>query len=137
LREIVADAYRHKNYLVREKLTGELDAFLRQIREDDYLLTMHRGEVYLGLVTGPPIFHESVDRRSNLRRPARWLNADRALDLTELPAPLPPPVQSQGGVIDLTPRPHALEPLYHPYLINQPPKAAPPAARPPPGPPTL
>jgi hypothetical protein len=42
LREIVADAYRHKNYSVREKLTDEFDAFLRQIREDDYLLTMHR-----------------------------------------------------------------------------------------------
>jgi 5-methylcytosine-specific restriction protein B len=129
LREIVADAYRHKNYSVREKLTDEFDAFLRQIRDDDYVLTMHRGDVYLGLVTGPPTFHESADRRSNLRRPVRWLNADRALDLTELPAPLPTLVQSQDDVIDLTAGLDALERLYAPYVMEQPPKPPLPEAR--------
>jgi 5-methylcytosine-specific restriction protein B len=129
LREIVADAYRHKNYSVREKLTDEFDAFLRQIRDDDYVLTMHRGDVYLGLVIGPPTFHESADRRSNLRRPVRWLNAGRSLDLTELPAPLPTLVQSQDDVIDLTAGLDALERLYAPYLIDQPTKPPLPEAR--------
>src|SRR5262249_17658632 len=71
----------------------------------------------------------AVDRRSTLRRPGRWLNADRALDLPELPAPLPTLVQSQGDVIDLTAGLDALERLYAPYLIDQPTKAAPPEAR--------
>lgn len=129
LREVVATAYRHKSYSVREKLTGEFDAFLRQMGEGDYLVTMRRGEAYLGIVEGGVTFSDSPDRRSQLRRPVRWLNADGSIDLTELPAPLPTLIQSQDDVVDLTDALAVLDRLYDELTseLAPPPVSSPPA----------
>ncbi len=120
LREIVDETYRHKSYSVREKLLAQFDAFLRGMRPDDYLLAVHRGEVHLGLVNGPAYFAETSDRRSNLRRQARWLNLGQPHDLTELPGALPALTQSQDDLIDLTDALDTIERLYADVVPEQP-----------------
>ncbi|MFI7251301.1 AAA family ATPase [Micromonospora chalcea] len=120
LQQIVEEEYRHKSYSVREKLLGYFNAFLRKMRPGDYLMTMHRGAVYLGQIDGPAYFVESPDRRSNLRRPARWLNVGSPRDLTDLNGPLPTLTQSQDDLIDLTDALDALERLYAELMPEQP-----------------
>ncbi|MFG3420589.1 McrB family protein [Micromonospora sp. NPDC048063] len=120
LQQIVEEEYRHKSYSVREKLLGYFSAFLRKMRPGDYLMTMHRGEMYLGQVDGAAYFVESPGRRSNLRRPARWLNAGSPCDLTDLTGPLPTLVQSQDDLIDLTDALDALDRLYADLVPEQP-----------------
>jgi 5-methylcytosine-specific restriction protein B len=129
LRQIVAEAYRHKSYSVREKLVNQFSAFLGLMREDDYLLTVRRGDVYLGVVDGAPAFVQSPDHRSNLRRTVRWLNAGQPLDIAALPAPLPTLIQSQDDLVDLTDGLEALERLYAPLLAEAAPAAPAPEAR--------
>ncbi|TYB36482.1 AAA domain-containing protein [Micromonospora sp. AP08] len=119
LQQIVEEEYRHKSYSVREKLLGYFSAFLRKMRPGDYLMTMHRGEIYLGLVDGAAYFEESPDRRSNLRRPARWLNVGSPRDLTDLTGPLPTLTQSQDDLIDLTDALDALDRLYADLISDQ------------------
>jgi len=102
LRQVVDQAYRHKNYSVRERLVAEFGMFLRQMRAGDTVLTTQGGRFYVGIIDGPVEFVDSTDRRSNLRRPVRWLNQSRPFDLPELASPLPILVQSQDDVIDLT-----------------------------------
>ncbi|MEV4810067.1 AAA family ATPase [Micromonospora avicenniae] len=120
LQQIVEEEYRHKSYSVREKLLGNFNAFLRKMRPGDYLVTMHRGEVYLGQIDGAAYFVESPDRRSNLRRPARWLNVGAPRDLTDLSGPLPTLTQSQDDLIDLTDALDALDRLYADLVPEQP-----------------
>jgi 5-methylcytosine-specific restriction protein B len=120
LHRIVEEGYRHKNYSVREKLFAEFWAFLSLMREGDHLVTVHRGNVYLGLIDGEPYFVESLERRSNLRRAVRWLNPRQPLDLAELPRPLASLTQSQDDVIDLTGARDALDRLYAPLLTEEP-----------------
>ncbi|SCL16205.1 5-methylcytosine-specific restriction enzyme B [Micromonospora nigra] len=120
LQQIVEEEYRHKSYSVREKLLGYFGAFLRKMRPGDYLMTMHRGEVYLGHVDGAAYFVESPDRRSNLRRPVRWLNVGGPRDLTDLTGPLPALTQSQDDLIDLTDALDALDRLYADLVPEQP-----------------
>ncbi|PZG16118.1 DUF4357 domain-containing protein [Micromonospora craterilacus] len=119
LQQIVEEEYRHKSYSVREKLLGYFGAFLRKMRPGDYLLTMHRGEVYLGHVDGAAYFVESPDRRSNLRRPTRWLNVGAPRDLTDLTGPLPTLTQSQDDLIDLTDALDALDRFYADLVPEQ------------------
>ncbi|GAA4565635.1 AAA family ATPase [Micromonospora coerulea] len=118
--QIVDEEYRHKSYSVREKLYSYFSAFFRKMRPGDYLMTVHRGEVYLGLVDGAAYFVDSPDRRSNLRRPARWLNTKQPHDLTNLTGPLPTLTQSQDDLIDLTDALDALERLYADLVSVQP-----------------
>jgi 5-methylcytosine-specific restriction protein B len=120
LRKLVADHYRHKSYSVREKLIGEFDRFIRQMRLDDRIVTVHQGSIYLGELMAEPMFPDSADRRSNLRRTVRWLNPDQAIDLADLPAPLVALTQSQDDVIDLTSGWDALDQLYTTYLPEEP-----------------
>jgi 5-methylcytosine-specific restriction protein B len=129
LHQIVAEAYRHKGYSVREKLAAQFNAFLRLMREGDFLLTVHRGDAYLGVVDGPPSFTQATDHRSNLRRGVRWLNGQQPVDLSELPAPLPTLIASQDDVVDLTDGMDALERLYAPLLAEAAPTAPAPEAR--------
>lgn len=74
LRQVVDAAYGHKGYSVRERLVGEFAGFLRKMRLNDVVLTTRAGQFYVGVVDGPPIFVDSSDRRSNLRRAVHWLN---------------------------------------------------------------
>ncbi|MFV2083939.1 AAA family ATPase [Micromonospora sp. LOL_021] len=135
LTQAVADAYRHKSYSVREKLTGEFNAFLRLMRDGDFVATAHHGDVHLGLVTGPPSFTGAGELPSHLRRPVRWLELDPPVDLSALPAALSNLLQSQDDVVDLTDGLAALEHLAAPLLREPAPTAAPATpATPPPGP---
>ncbi|MGN9911109.1 McrB family protein [Phytohabitans sp. LJ34] len=129
LRELVAEAYRHKGYSVREKLTEEFAIFLRRMRTDDYLVTVHRGAVFLGLVAGPATFAEPLDRRTGLRRAVRWLNLSAPLRLDELPAPLTTLAKSQDDVVDLTEALAILDQLYDSYLTDTPTTLTEPKAR--------
>jgi 5-methylcytosine-specific restriction protein B len=119
LRELVAEAYRHKSYSMREKLLAGFDAFLYRMKEGDYLLTVDHGRIHRGLIDGPFSFAESDDRRSNMRRPVRWLAVEESPVFTDLAAPLPALLASQDDVIDLTDGLDEIERLYAPLLSEQ------------------
>jgi 5-methylcytosine-specific restriction protein B len=129
LHQIVAEAYRHKSYSVREKLASQFYAFLRLMRAGDFLLTVRGGDIHPGVVDGEPAFVQSTEHRSNLRRSVRWLNTRQPTDLAQLPAPLPTLIQSQDDVVDLTDGLDALERLYAPLLAEATPTAPAPEAR--------
>lgn len=110
LRRAVGDAYPHASYPVRERLTSDLDAFVRRMRPGDLVLAatdwLDAGEpdtaqVHLGLVNGPPAPAES-DHRATLRRPVRWVTLSRPFRLTDLLAPLRVLLRVTGDVVDLT-----------------------------------
>jgi 5-methylcytosine-specific restriction protein B len=121
LRQIVSEAYSHKDYSSRERLAREVEAFLRRMRPDDIVLTAHEGAVIIGLIEGDPQWVDSEGASSNLRRPVRWLNGSEAIDLAELPAPLPALLGSQDDVVDLT---DALEVLESLIAEHTPPQTA-------------
>jgi 5-methylcytosine-specific restriction protein B len=129
LRQVVEENYRHKSYSVREKLLGYFTAFLRGMREGDHLLTVHRGEVHLGRVTGAAYQVDSTDRRSNLRRPVAWVDPHRPRQLTDLPAPLPSLIASQDDLIDLTDALDAVERVHADLVPEQPSVGPAPEAR--------
>jgi 5-methylcytosine-specific restriction protein B len=110
LRRAVSDAYPHASYPVRERITADLDAFVRRMRPGDLVLTAtdwldarepDTAPVHLGLVDGPPTYVES-EHRVTLRRPVRWVTLSRPFRLTDLLAPLQALLRSTGEVVDLT-----------------------------------
>jgi 5-methylcytosine-specific restriction protein B len=102
LRRAVDEGYEHKSYAYREQRLAEFDRFLRRMRPGDLVLTTTQGEVFIGEVTGPPVFTDSEHGLSNLRRDIRWHNSDKALPADRLTPPVPALLQDQAHVVDLT-----------------------------------
>jgi 5-methylcytosine-specific restriction protein B len=102
LQAIVDADYQHVSYNARREKVDEFHAFLTGIQIGDLVLTTAGGKIYVGEVVGDPMYVESSDGRSNLRREVHWLNADRPIDYSELPDPLPARLSSQHTVVDLT-----------------------------------
>jgi 5-methylcytosine-specific restriction protein B len=102
LRQAVDEAYQHKSYAYREQRLAEFDRFLLRMRPGDLILTTTQGKVFLGEVSGQPVFTESEHDLSNLRRGVQWRNADKALPADRLMPPVPALLQDQTHVVDLT-----------------------------------
>ena len=102
LRRAVDEGYEHKSYAYREQRLAEFDRFLRRMRPGDLVLTTMQGEVFLGEVTGQPVFTESEHGLSNLRRDVQWRNAGKPLSADWLAPPVPALLQDQAHVVDLT-----------------------------------
>jgi 5-methylcytosine-specific restriction enzyme B len=111
LKEAVDVDYSHRSYAARKEKVNEFHAFLTRMREGDLIATTSSGSVYLGVVSGPAQFVESTDKRSNLRRAAKWRPEDTAVEYAALPAPLPAKLSSQAEVVDLTEELSLLEEL--------------------------
>lgn len=99
---VVEEDYAQKSYNTRNEKVTELDLFINRIQVGDLVLVNDGGDFYVGDVTGDVTSVRSSDDRSNLRRDVTWRNADRPIDLTDLPAGLKPKLSSQHTVIDLT-----------------------------------
>lgn len=102
LRNAVDEGYEHKSYAYREQRLAEFDRFLRRMRAGDLVLTTTQGEVFVGEVTGEPVFTDSEHGLSNLRRDVRWHNPEKALPADRLAPPVPALLQDQAHVVDLT-----------------------------------
>jgi 5-methylcytosine-specific restriction protein B len=102
LRRAVDEGYGHKSYAYREQRLAEFDRFLRRMRPGDLVLTTTQGEVFIGEVTGQPVFMESEHGLSNLRRNVKWRNPDKAFPADRLTPPVPALLQDQAHVVDLT-----------------------------------
>jgi 5-methylcytosine-specific restriction protein B len=111
LRRLVEEDYQYKSYAAREAKVAEFDAFCNRMRPGDHLLTSSQGKVYVGRVTGEAEYVRSSDLRSNLRRPAEWLNPTGPVPFAHLPSPLPAKLHSQSDVVELTENIAAIESL--------------------------
>jgi 5-methylcytosine-specific restriction enzyme B len=102
LKDAVDTDYSHRSYAARKEKVNEFHAFLTRMREGDLIATTSGDTVHFGVLSGPPRFVESADKRSNLRRAVRWRPEDTAVEYEALPAPLPAKLSSQAEVVDLT-----------------------------------
>jgi 5-methylcytosine-specific restriction enzyme B len=102
LRRAVDRGYEHKSYAYREQRVAEFDRFLRRMQPGDLVLTTVHGDVFIGDVTGPPVFTDSEHGLSNLRRGVRWHNAEKPIPADRLAPPVPALLQDQAHVVDLT-----------------------------------
>jgi 5-methylcytosine-specific restriction protein B len=98
----VKEAYDFKTYAQLDRLVREFNAFLRQMRSDDYVATVDGGRMFIGEITGDPEFTASPDDRSNLRRTVRWLNRDAPVDYSELDPQFVNKLSDQSHVVNLT-----------------------------------
>jgi 5-methylcytosine-specific restriction enzyme B len=102
LKEAVDRDYSHKSYAARKEKLQEFHAFLSRMHDGDLVATTSGGTVHIGMLAGPPVFVESADQRSNLRRTVQWRPREAAVEYAALPAPLPAKLSSQADVVDLT-----------------------------------
>jgi 5-methylcytosine-specific restriction protein B len=98
----VKEAYDYKTYAQLDRLVRELNAFLRQVRPEDYVATVEGGRLFLGEITGEYEFTDSPEGRSNLRRAVRWLNPDAPVDYSELDEQFVNLLSDQSQVVNLT-----------------------------------
>jgi alkylated DNA nucleotide flippase Atl1 len=124
LKQAVEIGYQHKSYAYRGQRLEELDRFLRRMRTGDLVLTPRHGGLFVGEVTGPAYFAESVASHSNLRRDVRWFNQGAPIDGSELRAPVPALLQSQSYIVDLTEAYDQLAALVPHDVAPEPPAAA-------------
>ncbi|OLT24064.1 hypothetical protein BJF79_13995 [Actinomadura sp. CNU-125] len=82
VRTAVAEDYGHVPNPERERLVAEFHTFLSRMSEGDIVVSNDGGEVYLGVVAGPPGFSQSAGHGADLQRPVDWA-ADRPLDYFE------------------------------------------------------
>ena len=108
----VKEDYQHKSYNVREAKVAEFDAFCNRMRPGDYVVTTTQGKAYVGRITGGATYTQSSDKRSNLRRPAEWLNRTQPVPFAGLPQPLPAKLHSQSDVVELTENIAAIQELF-------------------------
>jgi 5-methylcytosine-specific restriction protein B len=117
LRQAVDEGYQHKSYAYREQRLAEFDRFLRRVRPGDSVLTTMQGEVYVGEVTGRPVFADSEHGLSNLRRAVHWHNnSDQPIPGDRLSPPVPALLQDQAHVVDLTEAYEQIEALIAPLM---------------------
>lgn len=102
LRAAVESDYSHVSYNARTDKLNEFHAFLSRMQTGDYVLTTSEGRIYVGVVTGEPVYEATADGRSNLRRTVAWRNTDDPVDFSQLPDPLPARLSIQHDVVDLT-----------------------------------
>jgi 5-methylcytosine-specific restriction enzyme B len=109
--EQVEVGYGFASYNERNTKVAEFHDFLTRMSVDDVVVTTSGGVLYLGYLTGEPVFGPSRDGRSNLTRPVRWANAAEPIDIVDLPPLLRSRLAAQQDVVDLSRDLPQLEPL--------------------------
>lgn len=108
VRDVIEERYDHVDYTQRIGLTEDYFAFLARMHDDDVLLARHDDQVWLGRVSGPPLFYDSEPR---LRRAVEW--QPDPVSVNALPAPVPSLLATPSRtVIDLTDARDGLENLF-------------------------
>ena len=100
--EATRQAYGHLKHQELKSKVDEVLAFVTKMSSGDLVLTTSDQWVYVGDLNGDWEWHESAERRSNLRRAVLWRNADNPIDFADLPAPLPAKLATGATVVDLT-----------------------------------
>ncbi len=86
VRTVVDQAYSSISQARRDRMTGELHAFLSRIRERDIVVCTDGSKAYMGVVQGPARFATPDDGRTVVQRPVQWRNLDAPLDyVVDLP----------------------------------------------------
>ncbi|MFF0308152.1 AAA family ATPase [Streptosporangium sp. NPDC004379] len=121
VRAAVDEDYEDASYGERVKKTAEFYAFLSRMREDDLVLTEDGDRIYLGHLTGGPVFEPDDDGFSDLRRTVTWLNAESPLNRADdLRAEISAKFATQHDVLNLTEFAEELERLSRPELPRPP-----------------
>lgn len=109
LRAFVDEDYRSSGYAARQEKLDEFYTFLSRMNPGDLVVTVSRGDVHFGTVTGGPTYVSSSDGRSNLRRSVEWY--DHPCRLDDIPDDLAARLDGQGEVVDLSQHLHMLRDL--------------------------
>ena len=89
-------------YSQREAKFDEILAFLHRMKPGHLVVTTAGEDVFIGEISGTAVQIESPGKRSNLRRPVDWDNADSPLAVSDLPSPLAGRLRSTADVVELT-----------------------------------
>ncbi|MFW0786142.1 AAA family ATPase [Gordonia sp. CPCC 206044] len=100
LQKFVEQDYRASGYTVTQVKSDEFYAFLARMHPGDLIVTVSKGDVYFGTVTGDAEYTKSSDGRSNLRRPVKW--ETRAIPTEDLPSAIISRLNLQSDVVDMT-----------------------------------
>ncbi|MGH2749586.1 MAG: McrB family protein [Actinomycetota bacterium] len=111
LKEMVESDYSHVSYNARRDKVREFHSFLSRMQAGDLVATTSQGQLYVGTITGEPVYQASPDGRSNLRRTVAWKNGDNPVDYAQLPEPLPARLANPTDVVELTEQLGLLEAL--------------------------
>lgn len=95
--------YQHIDYAQRSQLTDEYHAFLTMMREDDLVVTLIEGKLFVGTAVGEPGYRP--DETGRLQRSVEWNR--RGFSLEAVPALR----GQQGTVVDVTSALEQLEQL--------------------------
>jgi hypothetical protein len=109
LKPIVDEDYAHASYAQKAEKLDEFHVFLSRMQPGDLVATTTQGALYLGRVTGPAIYVQSEDERSNLRRQVEWHTRPPGIDYAEVSGDLAARLQVQRELVDLTQHLSSLE----------------------------
>jgi 5-methylcytosine-specific restriction enzyme B len=100
LKAFVDEDYRSSGYAARQEKFDEFYTFLKRMHPGDLVVTISKGLVQFGTVTGPAEFTSSSDGRSNLRRSVKWF--EHPCPWSDIPSDIAARLSAQGEVLDLS-----------------------------------
>lgn len=102
MKAAVDSGYSTLGYSQREAKYEEIRAFVRRIRSGDLILTVSGEDAFLGRVVGDVSQFESPGKRSNLRRPVEWLDADSPIAFADLSSRMQGRLGATSDIVELT-----------------------------------
>jgi 5-methylcytosine-specific restriction protein B len=102
IKAAVDSGYSTLGYSQREAKYEEIRTFMRRMRVGDLVLTLSGENVFVGTITGDAIAVASQGKRSNLRRPVDWDDADSPLAIADLSSRMQARISSSSDIIELT-----------------------------------
>lgn len=102
IKRAVEEGYEGLGYSQRQAKAEELKLFVSKMQPGHLVMTVSGSEIFIGEITGDLAQIESPGRRSNLRRPTSWINAEEPLLERTLPARLAGRLRASADILDLT-----------------------------------
>jgi 5-methylcytosine-specific restriction protein B len=102
IKAAVDSGYSTIGYSQREAKNEEIRAFLLRMKPGDLLLTTAGDDVFVGEIAGEATQADSPGKRSNLRRPADWDNADSPMAVSDLSSRLQGRLSASSDIVELT-----------------------------------
>ncbi|MBA5845674.1 McrB family protein [Gordonia amicalis] len=109
LEGFVEEDYRASGYAARRDKLDEFHTFLVRMHPGDLVVTVSRGQVSVGTITGDAQFIRSSDGRANLRRTVKWESLTHPSK--DLPLEIASRLNAHGDVVDMTPQIDAIREL--------------------------
>lgn len=102
IKKAVEEGYEGLGYSQRQAKAEELKLFVSKMQPGHLVMAVSGSEIFIGEITGDLTQLESPGRRSNLRRPTSWINAEEPLLERTLPARLAGRLRASADILDLT-----------------------------------